>query len=123
VQATFDGGRPALRDYIVGQIEFSDKFRHVMLALKEASGVIPAIKQEQDSLIERAVSAIVDGLARADRFEKPTRPVRARLAFNLLLTTGELILNRAPGIGRETAIDLTTDAWLTLIGAGADARH
>lgn len=93
---------------------------YMMIAL-QAAAADPEIQDAMDAWHDRAITAMVTGLDRAERFDPASRRIRCSLAFGQLIYMSQRWFRLGWAVDRETLLEQMTTAWTGLLcdrGAG-----
>jgi AcrR family transcriptional regulator len=109
------GAREEIAAWLGRKIDQWSEIRPYVLAAHEAAGTDPDTQKAVDAWFEGAIGDIERGLEKANRFDPPTRRIRAALAFGQLEFLSVRWMRHGWDVDRDTAHGLLVDAWVALL--------
>lgn len=115
------GERDGIRGFLARRFDQWPEIMPYITVANQAAYADEAIAEAVDRWHESATSEIVEGLARADRFDPATRPARARAAFGQLEYFSRRWAHEGwtGGVTRDDALFVLCESWVHLL-AGRD---
>ena len=109
------GDREQIRTWLGRKFDQWAEIRPYVVAAHQAAASEPDIQATLDEWFEAAISDIVDGLNRAERFDPASRRIRGALAFGQLEFYSRRWFRFGWTVDRDLSLELMVDSWCGLL--------